>query len=256
MSRGMSLFSVCVLVPCHMKLPSQNLVSDLLLIHFLIPFLDNWVTIDKSNLSLELEGWYRPLLTLLTLQVSFPDEWLIPCLQTQTWTRHERCTTGTDLCTCPVYYVVFPCSYLPSHNIDVIQSEILSRFISLFISSQSIHREISVKFISLFISSDIDRHCQERIRKWIWTRSWTSTLLSRVIFLSSVWVYWSLIMCCYRVKPPMWFIVGSSSLRINLRFLSLTMNEWLIPCLTTQYYGMSFLDPCHMNSEFIVSFLC
>jgi len=74
MSRGMSLFSVCVLVPCHMKLPSQNLVSDLLLIHFLIPFLDNWVTIDKSNLSLELEGWYRPLLTLLTLQVSFPDE--------------------------------------------------------------------------------------------------------------------------------------------------------------------------------------
>ncbi len=57
-----------------MKLPSQNLVSDLLLIHFLIPFLDNWVTIDKSNLSLELEGWYRPLLTLLTLQVSFPDE--------------------------------------------------------------------------------------------------------------------------------------------------------------------------------------
>ena len=150
MSRGISLFSVCVLVPCHMKLPSQNLVSDLLLIHFLIPFLDNWVTIDKSNLSLELEGWYRPLLTLLTLQVSVPDEWLIPCLQTQT---------------CPVYYVVFPCSYLPSHNIDVIQSEILSRFISLFISSQSIHREISPKFISLFISSDIDRHCQERIRK-------------------------------------------------------------------------------------------
>ena len=74
MSRGISLFSVCVLVPCHMKLTSQNLVSDLLLIHFLIPFLDNWVTIDKSNLSLELEGWYRPLLTLLTLQVSFPDE--------------------------------------------------------------------------------------------------------------------------------------------------------------------------------------